>query len=119
MAAIGGAMASNVAANTKLYLSTLVTLAAVFPTVDAYPDWLDRSEAQVIAVAMPAQRPTADALQQSATALQQQYHFRYPLPALAGKRVAAPDSEGGELLTDDFAPADLYRVTPVKLPKRQ
>ena len=68
---------------------------------------------------MPAQRLTADALQQSATALQQQYHFRYPLPALTGKRVAAPDSEGGELLTDDFAPADLYRVTPVKLPKRQ
>jgi hypothetical protein len=41
------------------------------------------------------------------------------LPALAGKRVTAPDSEGGELLTDDFAPADLYRVTPAKLPKRQ
>jgi spermidine synthase len=115
----GGAMASNVAANTKLYLSTLVTLGAVFPTVDAYPDWLDRSEAQAIAVAMPASRPTANALQQSATALQQQYHFRYPLPALVGKRVTAPDSEGGELLTDDFAPADLYRVTPVKLPKRQ
>ena len=115
----GGAMASNVAANTKLYLSTLVTLAAVFPTVDAYPNWLDRSEAQVIAVATPAPRPTADALQQSATALQQQYHFRYPLPALAGKRVTEPNSEGGELLTDDFAPADLYRVTPVKLPKRQ
>ena len=37
----GGAMASNVAANTKLYLSTLVTLGAVFPTVDAYPDWID------------------------------------------------------------------------------
>ena len=108
----GGDMASNVAANTKLYLSTLVTLAAVFPTVDAYPDWLGRSEAQVIAVAMPAPRPTADALQQSATALQQQYHFRYPLPALAGKRVTEPNSEGGELLTDDFAPADLYRVTP-------
>jgi spermidine synthase len=114
----GGAMASNVAANTKLYLSTLVTLAAVFPTVDAYPEWLDRSEAQVIAVAMPAQRPTADALQQSATALQQQYHFRYPLPALASHRVTEPNAEGGDLLTDDFAPADLYRVTPVKLPKR-
>jgi hypothetical protein len=97
----------------------LVTLAAVFPTVDAYPDWLDRSEAQVIAVAMPAQRPTADALQQSAAALQQQYHFRYPLPALVGKRITEPNSAGGELLTDDFAPADLYRVTPVKLPKQQ
>jgi spermidine synthase len=115
----GGAMASNVAANTKLYLSTLVTLGAVFPTVDVYPDWVDRSEAQAIAVAIPAQRPTADGLQKSAAALQQQYHFRYPLPALAGKRVTAPDSAGGELLTDDFAPADLYRVTPVKLPKRQ
>jgi spermidine synthase len=114
-----GAMASNVAANTKLYLSTLVTLGAVFPTIDVYPDWLDRSEAQAIAVAMPAPRPAADGLLQSAAALQQQYHFRYPLPALAGKRVTAPDSEGGELLTDDFAPADLYRVTPVKLPKRQ
>jgi hypothetical protein len=112
-------MASNVAANTKLYLSTLVTLAAVFPTVDVYPDWLDRSEAQAIAVAMPAPRPTADALQQSATALQQQYHFRYPLPALVGKRVTEPNAEGGDLLTDDFAPADLYRVTPVKLPKHQ
>jgi spermidine synthase len=115
----GGAMASNVAANTKLYLSTLVTLAAVFPTVDVYPDWLDRSEAQVIAVAMPAQRPAADVLLGSAAALQQHYHFRYPLPALAGKRVTEPNSEGGDLLTDDFAPADLYRVTPVKLPKRQ
>src|SRR5580704_9522327 len=115
----GGAMASNVAANTKLYLSTLVTLAAVFPTVDVYPDFIDRSEAQAIAVAMPAPRPTADALQQSATALQQQYHFRYPLPALAGKRVTEPNAEGGDLLTDDFAPADLYRVTPVKLPKHQ
>ena len=115
----GGAMASNVAANTKLYLSTLVTLGAVFPTVDVYPDWVDRSEAQAIAVAMPAPRPTADGLQKSAAALQQQYHFRYPLPVLAGKRVTEPDSAGGELLTDDFAPADLYRVTPVKLPKRQ
>jgi hypothetical protein len=41
------------------------------------------------------------------------------LPALVGKRLTEPNSEGGELLTDDFAPADLYRVTPVKLPKGQ
>jgi hypothetical protein len=41
------------------------------------------------------------------------------LPALARRRVTEPSSEGGELLTDDFAPADLYRVTPVKLPKPQ
>ena len=70
VARLGGEMASNVDANTKLYLSTLVTLGAVFPTVDVYPDWLGRGEAQAIAVAMPAQRPTADGLLGSAAALQ-------------------------------------------------
>jgi predicted membrane-bound spermidine synthase len=114
----GGAMASNLAANTKLYLSTLVTLRAVFPTVDIYPEWRDAGEAQAIVVAQPEPRPSADALLQRATALQAQYHFRYPLPPLVGKRVIEQNSEGAELLTDDFAPADLYRVTPVKLPRR-
>jgi len=109
----GGAMASNIAANTKLYLSTLITLGAVFPTVDVYPDWIDRSEAQAIAVAMPAPRPTADNLLGSAAALQQQYHFRYSLPALAGKRVTEPSSEGGDLLTDDFAPVEALKAIEV------
>jgi spermidine synthase len=115
----GGAMASNVAANTKLYLSTLVTLRAVFPTVDVYPEWTDPNGAQAIAVAVPSSRPTAESLTQRALALQQQYHFRYGLPALVNNRVTAADSEGADVLTDDFAPADLYRVTPIKMPKRQ
>jgi spermidine synthase len=115
----GGAMASNVAANTKLYLSTLVTLRAVFSTVDVYPEWEEPTEAQAIAVAMPSSRPTADSLLQRALALQQQYHFRYSLSALIDKRVTDWNAEGGDLLTDDFAPADLYRVTPAKLPKHQ
>ncbi len=108
----GGAVASNVAANTKLYVSTLMTLRAVFPTVDVYPDWADSTFAQAIAVAAPSPRPSADALLQRAAALQQQYHFRYPLADIVGKRVTKDFSAGGELLTDDFAPADLYRVTP-------
>jgi spermidine synthase len=49
----GGAVASNVIANTKLYLSTLATLRAVFPTVDVYSDWKRANEAQSIAVAVP------------------------------------------------------------------
>jgi predicted membrane-bound spermidine synthase len=114
----GGAMASNVAANTKLYLSTLVTLRTVFPTVDVYPEWTDPNEAQAIAVAAPSSRLDAESLMQRAVALQQQYHFRYPLPALVGKRITDWNAEGADVLTDDFAPADLYRVTPVKLPKR-
>jgi hypothetical protein len=47
------------------------------------------------------------------------YHVRYPLPALVGKRVTKLYSRGADVLTDDFAPADLYRVTPIGVPKRQ
>jgi predicted membrane-bound spermidine synthase len=115
----GGAMASNVAANTKLYLSTLATLRAVFPFVDVYPEWTDPNAAQAIAVAAPSSRPDTVSLMQRAVALQQQYHFRYSLSDLVGKRVTDWNSEGADVLTDDFAPADLYRVTPIKLPKRQ
>jgi spermidine synthase len=109
----GGAVASNVAANTKLYVSTLVTLRAVFPTVDVYPDWADAKFTQAIAVAAPSPQPDTGTLLQRAAALQQQFHFRYALSDIVGKRVTKAFSQGGELLTDDFAPADLYRVTPV------
>ena len=53
-------MASNVVANTKLYLSTLVTLHAVFPTVDVYPAWSEPNETQAIAVAVSSPRPAAE-----------------------------------------------------------
>jgi spermidine synthase len=113
----GGAMASNVAANTKLYVSTMITLRAVFPTVDVYPDWADSKFAQAIAVAESSPRPTTDALIQRALALQQEFHFRYSLADVIGKRVTKAPPVAGDLLTDDFAPADLYRVTPIGQPK--
>ncbi len=114
----GGAVASNVVANTKLYLSTLATLRAVFPTVDIYPAWGEPNSPQAIAVAVSAPRPTAESLIRRAHALQTEYRFRYPLPALVGKRVTEMYSKGADVLTDDFAPADLYRVTPLRAPQR-
>jgi spermidine synthase len=113
----GGAVASNVVANTKLYLSTLVTLRAVFPTVDVYPAWGEPNSPQAIAVAVSGPRPTAESLMQRAHALQTEYHFRYPLPALISTRVTELYSKGADVLTDDFAPADLYRVTPLRGPQ--
>jgi len=109
----------NINAGTKLYLSTLVTLRAVFATVDVYPDWADPGEAQAIAVAMPATGPTADALMERALALQQRHRFRYPMPALVAKRAAAQSLEGGDLLTDDFAPINLYETIPVRPPRKR
>ncbi len=110
----GGAAAFNIYAGTKLYLSTLVTLRAVFQTVDIYPAWATPGEAQAIMVAVPATGPNADTLTQRAVALQDQLRFRYPMPALVGKRAADRNSEGGDLLTDDFAPVNLYETMPIK-----
>ncbi|HEV3394544.1 MAG TPA: fused MFS/spermidine synthase [Xanthobacteraceae bacterium] len=108
----GGAVASNVAASTKLYVSSLVTLRAVFPTVDTYSDWKEAEEAQSIAVATPSPRPSADALTQRAAALQEQHHFRYPPGVFVGRRVTDENADGGEVLTDDFAPVNLYETEP-------
>jgi spermidine synthase len=77
----GGVMATNITGNTKLYLSTLATLRAVFPLVEVYPDWRDAGGAQSIIVAGPAASPGTEALMQRAVALQEQRHFRYPLSA--------------------------------------
>jgi hypothetical protein len=91
----------------------------VFPTVDVYPAFGEPNEPQAIAVAVPAPRPTAESLRRRALALQMEYHFRYPLPALVGKRVTELYAKGADVLTDDFAPADLYRVTPLRGQKRE
>jgi spermidine synthase len=115
----GGAVASNVIANTKLYLSTLATLRAVFPTVDVYSDWREANEAQSISVAVPATSPSAGALMQRAITLQTQRHFRYPLSDLVGKRVTDQNGDGGEVLTDDFAPVNLYETMTLRPQKHR
>jgi spermidine synthase len=114
----GGAVASNVAANTKLYVSSLVTLRAVFPTVDTYSDWKEADEAQSIAVATASPRPSADELTQRGEALQAQFHFRYPPGVFVDRRVTDEKAEGGEVLTDDFAPVNLYETMPLPKKKR-
>jgi spermidine synthase len=115
----GGAVASNIIANTKLYLSTLATLRAVFSTVDVYSDWKEANRAQSIAVAVPAAAPTVDALMRRAVALQKQRHFRYPLPDLVGKRVTDQKVDGADVLTDDFAPVNLYETMPLRPQKHR
>jgi spermidine synthase len=114
----GGAVASNVAANTKLYVSSLLTLRAVFPTVDTYFDWKETDERQSIAVATASPRPSADELAQRAHALEAQYHFRYPPASYVGRRLTDENADGGALLTDDFAPVNLYETEPLPKKKR-
>src|SRR5262245_16707010 len=99
-----GAAAFNVHDGTKLYASTLLTLAAVFPSVHVYPS--GEGEAIVVVTAAPA--PDDAALAARAAALQQRHNFRFPLPELLARRTDRRPSQKGELLTDDFAPVNLY-----------
>jgi spermidine synthase len=101
-----GAAAFNVHDGTKLYVSTIVTLRAVFPTVDLYPS----GEGEVIAVVTRGPGPDRQTLAARADALQQRFGFRFPLPTLLARYSEKVDASQGVLLTDDFAPADLYNA---------
>jgi len=115
----GGAVASNLSGNTKLYLASLATFSAVFPTVDVYPDWKNPDEAQAVVVATPEGRPDPDVLIKRAATLQTQHHFRYPLSELVANRLPARSNDDGDLLTDDFAPVNLYETIPAREHKRE
>jgi spermidine synthase len=115
----GGAVALNILGNTKLYASTIVTLRAVFPTVDVYPVPETRVGTQVVMVASPRPALEPETLAQRAVALQGKYHFLHPLPRLVPKRAINPSVTSGELLTDDFAPVGLYETTVIRGRKHQ
>jgi predicted membrane-bound spermidine synthase len=103
----GGAAAFNVHDGSKLYASTVKTLAEVFPGLDLYPTGVG----EVIAVATIA--PLAkDTLEGRAAALQERHGFRFPLPQILQRRMDNPRSQAasGDVITDDFAPADVYDV---------
>jgi spermidine synthase len=112
----GGAVASNLHERTKLYHSTVRTLGEVFPGVDLYPS----GSGEVIAVATQRPLPDRGALAARAAALQEQYKFRYPLPDVFRRRLDNPKAQaaGGDLITDDFAPVNLYDTIGRDRPKK-
>jgi spermidine synthase len=110
-----GAVAFNVHDGTKLYLSTIRTLSSVFPSLHLYPS--GEGETTVVATAGPA--PDQQTLNGRAAALQQRYNFRYPLAEIMRRRVALPATGKAELLTDDFAPADIYDAIGERVRKKK
>lgn len=112
----GGAAVFNVHDGSKLYASTLLTLGAVFKGIELYPS----GEGEV-SVVVTDEILGAEALAQRAATLQDKYKFRYALPTLLARRktdVKAQTAKG-ELLTDDFAPVDLYGATGIPEKKRR
>ncbi len=104
----GGAVAFNVHDGSKLYASTVRTLREVFPGLDLYPTGLG----EVIAVATAEAAPDKETLAARAERLQERHGFRFRLPEMMKRRLDKLPSEaaGAELITDDFAPADIYDV---------
>jgi spermidine synthase len=113
----GGAVAFNVHDGTKLYHSTVRTLGEVFPTVDLYPSGMG----EVIATLSADPKFDRSVLATRAAALQERYKFRYPLTEVLKRRIANPEREakGGSLITDDFAPVNLYDTIDAPKPKRK
>jgi spermidine synthase len=111
----GGAVVFNVHEGTKLYVSTVKTLSAVFGAVHLYPS----GEGEVAIVATAGAAPDDLTLASRAKLLQDQYKFRFALPDLILKRVPQPSLAQAELLTDDFAPVNLYDTIGRQRQKKQ
>jgi predicted membrane-bound spermidine synthase len=111
----GGAAVFNVHEGTKLYASTLLTLRSVFPSVHLYPS--GQSEMITVVTAGPA--PNEATLASRAMALQEKFGFRFALPAVLARRTEKSGAaQKGELLTDDFAPVNLYDTMGEKRKKK-
>ncbi|MCC6889780.1 MAG: fused MFS/spermidine synthase [Hyphomicrobiales bacterium] len=115
----GGAVAFNIHDGTKLYHSTVRTLGEAFPTLDLYPS----GTGEVIATLSAEAKFDRALLASRAAALQERYKFRYPLPDVLKRRMSDPQREarGGVIITDDFAPVNLYDTieAPSAIPKRK
>jgi spermidine synthase len=113
----GGAAAFNVHDGTNLYAPTVKTLGTVFATLDLYPTGLG----EVIAVATAGPVPDREMLERRAGALQDRHGFRFPLPQLLQRRMEQPPPQaaGASLITDDFAPADVYDAMATDVRRRR
>jgi len=101
----GGAAVFNVHDGNKLYASTIKTLGEVFPALDLYPTGL--GEVIAVATAAPLDHAT---LERRAAMLQERHGFHFPLPQLLQRRADQPRELRADVITDDFAPADIYDV---------
>jgi spermidine synthase len=112
-----GAVAFNVHDGTKLYHSTVRTLGEVFPTLDLYPSGVG----EVITIVSPDPKFDRNVLETRAAALQERYKFRFPLPDVLKRRMPNPKGEArtGVVITDDFAPVNLYDTLGTETPKRK
>ena len=102
----GGVAGFNIIPGTKLYDSTLITLKNTFDRIDLY-----RAGGAFNVVVMAPRDPVDDGevLKQKAAATQERYRFRFDIGKLAADwQIEMPKVLKGALLTDDFAPVNVF-----------
>jgi spermidine synthase len=105
-----GVAAFNILPGTKLYDSNVRTLKTVFDRIDLYHTRDAASGGDSVIVVAPLDLAAdAEALKQKAAAAQERYKFRFDVRELAAaSRIELPKELTGDVLTDDFAPVNLY-----------
>ncbi len=98
----GGAAVFNIHEPNRLFPVSVRTLQTVFATVDLF--YSGFGEVAVVATDAPR---TMEAVERRAAELQKKYGFRHALPDLLAQR-SELDPGTGDVLTDDFAPVDVY-----------
>ena len=98
----GGVAVFNIHEPNRLFAVSVRTLQTVFATVDLYRSGF--GEVAVVATDTPR---AVEVVERRAVELQKKYGFRYSLPELLTHR-SELDPGAGEVLTDDFAPVDVY-----------
>ena len=108
----GAVAVFNVHSGTKLYLSTIATLKTVFPTVLGFAQGSISGNVIVVVSRDKAIQPQV--VQQRAKERQKAYGFRYDLLQLLQRDIDLNRLQASEVLTDDFAPANLYKAIKAK-----
>jgi spermidine synthase len=104
-----GVAALNIWPAEKLFASNVRTMKLVFDQLDFFNSGDEAVEAQSVIVAAPLDPSDAAETARKAAAAQEHYGFRFDVSRLlAEKRMATPSEANGEILTDDFAPANVY-----------
>lgn len=99
----GGVAVFNVHGGTRLFDSTIATLKSVFGSVATVP-----AAGSVITVVHQGPPLSPAEARIRAAARQRMYKFRYDLSAILSRRTVFEIDPKARILTDDFAPVNLY-----------
>jgi spermidine synthase len=103
-----GVAAINILPAEKLFVSNVRTLKLAFDNLEFFNSGDAAIEATSVIVAAPLDTLTASETAQRAAAAQARYQFRFDVSRLMQeRRIEPPAGAKGEILTDDFAPANV------------